>query len=131
MAFPSNGATGSNLSRERIGLDKRGVIGMCESTFGVVGHTRNQKVLGPSYGLVGQCEFVVSWASRFSADKISMSISTIRTFNWRSNFVCSSKLGLGDSLSFSIIESNWRPNNWNRSGVVGKIDYLTFLRISI
>jgi hypothetical protein len=84
---------------------------------------RKQDFLGPSYGLVGRGRLVVSWVSRFNADKIIMSISTIKTFIWRSNFVWSSKLGLGDSLSLFTSESNWFPNNWNRSGVLGKIGY--------
>lgn len=52
-----------------------------------------------------------------------MSISTIKTFILRSNFVCSSKLGLGDSFSLSTSESNRCLNNRNRSDVLCKIDY--------
>ena len=65
----------------------------------------------------------MSRLSRFKLDEISMSISTIKTFILRSNFVCSSKLGLGDSFSLSTSESNWCLNNRNRSDVSCKIDY--------
>ena len=51
-------------------------------------------------------ELVVSCSSRFKVDKISMSISTIKTFIRRSNFVLSSKLGAGESFSLFTSESN-------------------------